>query len=108
MSVEALPGPLKQGDVLQKLADLTGATMEMEVLTKRGDATPVISLTGGDVTLPTQSTTANRGRVQFALLAADTTSLDAGAYYWAAWRRNSGSSRPAAEGTFELSEKGFV
>lgn len=112
MPVTALPGPLKTGDQLQKLADLTGYTEVLEVLTDAGDATPLISLAGADVTIPSQASAANRGRVLFTLLKADTvdTGVDVGpgSFYYAVWKRDSGSQRPQVEGTFEVKERGFL
>jgi hypothetical protein len=107
LAVTAISGPLKAGDEGQLLRDLTGYSIEMEVLSNRGDATPIISLSGSAVTLATQSGV-DRGKVDIALVAANTTNVAAGMYYWAAWRRNSGSTRPLAEGDFELVEKGFL
>ncbi len=108
LTTTALPGPLKPGDLLQLLADMTSATVEVEVLTNADDATPVKTLSGASITIPTQSSTANRGKVQATLLAADTASLGDGPLYFAVWRRNSGSSRPQADGTFEIVPRGFV
>jgi hypothetical protein len=107
LAVSALAGPLRSGDVGRKLQDLTGYTIEAEILTRRGDATPLISLTGADITLATQ-TGDDRGKVQIGVVAADTTSLTAGNYYGAAWRRNAGTSRPLVEFEVELVEAGFL
>lgn len=107
LTVSAIAGPLQQGDVGQKIRDLTGYTIEMEVLENAGDATPLISLTGADITLHTQ-TAEERGLVDVAGVAADTSSLTPGDYAWALWRRNSGTTRPLATGTFKLYEAGFL
>lgn len=107
LSVTAIAGPLRSGDVLEKLQDLTGYTIQMEVLSRAGDATPLIASSDVTVTLATQ-TAADRGKVQVAGLAATTASLDAGSYYAALWRRNAATARPLAEVDFELSEEGFL
>lgn len=102
----ALPGPLQAGDQGRKLQDLTGYTVNMEVLTNRGDATAVIALTG----TPATQTGDDRGFVDFSLAAADTSGLAAGHYFATSWRRNAGSSRPLTpEGIdFEIFEAGFL
>lgn len=107
LAVSALPGPLNSGDRGQLIRDLTGFTIGFEALTAGGDATPVISKTGVDVTLANQ-TGDDRGFVEIAGVAADTASLALGHYYAAAWRRNSGSSRPLAEFGLVISAKGFL
>jgi len=105
LTVTAIDGPLKTGDYGQMVRDLTGYTIVIEVLSNRGDATPVITLSGADVTLATQ-TGVDRGIVDLALVAADTASLDAGVYFWSMWKTDAGTTRPLAEGEFEIVEMG--
>lgn len=107
LTVTAIPGPLKTGDVGRKLQDLTNYTIVVEVLEKRGDATPQISLTGAAITLPAQ-TGDDRGKVQAALVAADTSALAAKTYFASVWRRNAGTSRRLAELDIRLVESGFL
>jgi len=105
LPVSATPGPLSAGDVGQKLRDLTGFTLVFEALSNRGDATPLITISGDDVTIATQ-TGIERGKVQFTCLAAKTASLSPSTLYWSIWRRNVGSARPEAEGDLEIYEAG--
>lgn len=107
LAVTATDCVLNQGDELAKLADLTGYTVALEVLTRRGDATPYIADTSFTVTLATQSG-ADRGKVQVAALAAVTASLVAGSYFAALWRRDSGQKRLLDEFTLKLVEAGFL
>lgn len=104
LSVSAIAGPLRAGDAGQKIRDLTGYAITLEVLSNRSDATPHISRSCNVLT----QTGDDRGHVQFVLVEADTSSLEAKSYYWTAWRRNAGSMRPQAEGTLVLSERGFL
>ena len=108
LAVDATAGPLKAGDIGRKLQVLTGYTIQGEVLTRRGDATPLITWSGADVTIPTQTVVGNTGRVQIAFLAADTSSLSPGSYYGAIWKRDSGTSRPLWEGVVRITEAGFL
>lgn len=107
LSVTAIAAPLRQGDELAKIQDLTGATIAMEILTRRGDATALIAKSGGSITIATQ-TGDDRGFVSIAGVAADTASMDPGSYYGAVWRSNSGSARPLCEFTLQLREAGFL
>jgi hypothetical protein len=107
VTVEALAGPLDAGQDGQLLRDLTDATIEFEALQDGGDATPVISKTGADIVILTQ-TGDDRGKVQVAGAEADTAQLEPGAYPWFAWRRNSGSKRPIARGTLTIEAAGFL
>lgn len=106
-AVDAIAGPLKAGMIGRKLQVLTGYTIEAEVLTRRDDASPVISFPSGDITIPTQSTITNTGRLQIALVAADTSSLETGSYYGVVWKRDSGTSRPLWSGTVKIEDEGF-
>lgn len=108
IAVNAIPGLLRSGEVGKKLQDLTGFTVEAEVLANRGDAAPIISKTGGSVTLLNQAQASGRGRVQIALAAADTSGQIAGSYYGSVWRRNVGSARQEAEFDFRIVEAGFL
>jgi hypothetical protein len=117
LAVTATDSPFQQGDELVKIQDLTGYSIKLEVLTRRGDATPYIADTSFTVTLATQSGS-DRGKCQSACLAAVTTALQAaavalgqsaaGSYYAALWRRDSGSTRPLDEFTLKLVEAGFL
>lgn len=107
VTVDALAGPLQSGEVGRLLRDLTGWTVEMEVLARAGDALPVISKTGGDVLILTQSG-ADRGKLQISGSAADTEDVDAGEYTWFVWRRDSGEQRPIARGLLRIEEAGFL
>ena len=107
LAVDATLCALRTGDTLVKLQDLTSYTIALEVLTRRGDATPYMADTSFTVTLATQ-TGVDRGKVTLAALAAATASLTAGSYYAALWRRNSGNVRPLAEFTLKLVEAGFL
>lgn len=100
-SVSALPGPLARGDVGKLIQDITGFTLQFEVLTRAGDATPLIAK---NATI--SDATGGVCRVQ--IDADDSDDLDPGSYYWALWRRDSGDSRPIAEGTLALREGGFL
>lgn len=108
VAVVALEGPLQRGEKGFLLRDLTGFEIEFEALADGGDATPLISKTGADITLLTQSARATRGHFQVAGVAADTTPLDEGSLVWRAWRRNSGSSRPISGGTLTIRNEGFL
>lgn len=107
MDVTATTCAFDRGAQLDKLVDLTGYTIKAVVLQKRGDlaASAVIADTAFTVTLATQSGV-DRGKVTISALAAATASKDAGSYYGALWRRNSGSTRPLAEFDFKLVEAG--
>lgn len=107
LTVAATPCVLHSGDNLDKLQDLTGYTIVMEVLEKRGDATAAISYSGASITIATQSG-ATMGLVQIAGLAADTASLTAKSYYGALWRRNLATSRRLAEADVRIVEAGFL
>lgn len=109
LAVTALAGSLKAGDVLAKLQDLTGYIIGLEVLASRGDATPLLAVGDTTVTLATQAGT-DRGKVQVAGLqsTAAVAALLAGSYYFALWRRNSGTARTLAEGDFRVLQRGFL
>lgn len=107
VAVTAIPGPLGSGQRGRKIRDLTGFTMEFEVLEGFGDATPVIATGAVSITPATQTGT-DRGKVQVAGLAATTTSLAPKRYAYALWRTNAGSKRPLAFGDFDISERGFL
>ncbi len=104
----AAVGPLKAGDIGKKLQDLTGYTIAGEVLAKRGDATAIIEFPSGDVTIPTQSTVANRGQLQVAYVAVDTSSENPGSYYGTIWKTDPGTTRPLWEGVVRVTEAGFL
>ena len=107
LTVSALSAPLRLGDIGRKLRDLTGYTIEFEMLKRGADATPLISKTGGSITIPSQAG-ADRGKVQVACVSTDTVNIAPGQYYGALWRRNAGSSRPLAEMDVTISAKGFL
>lgn len=107
LPVTATSGQLDSGEIGYRLRDLTGYTIEFEVLHKAGDAAPVISITGGSITILTQSGD-DRGKYLVSGLAVATTNLVPKNYYCAAWRRNAGTSRPIFEGTFVLRDAGFL
>lgn len=107
MAVDATLCALSAGEELLKLQDLTGMTLKLEVLTRRGDASPYIADTAFTVALAVQ-TAIDRGKVQIACPAATTAALEAGSYYGAFWRRESGQNRPLAEFTLKLLEAGFL
>ena len=104
VAMTAIAGLLRQGSVLQKVADLTGYTLSMEVLSNRGDATPVLT---ASAVVATQTAT-DRGICTVTVQPADTSSLDAGPYYAALWRRDSGQVRLLCEFTLDLQEAGFL
>lgn len=107
LSVTAPGFALNQGDELVKLVDLTGYDVKLEVLTRRGDATPLIADTAFTIALATQSGT-DRGKLQASCSAATTASLVAGSYYAALWRRDSGQKRQLDGFTLKLVEAGFL
>lgn len=107
LAVDAIPGRLFEGEILQKVRDLTGYTIEWELLAARGDATPLIATGSVTIQLLTQSG-ATIGQVRITGAAALTTALDPGRYFYALWRRNSGSRRPLAYGDIVLEEAGFL
>lgn len=108
LTVSALAGPLRAGDVGQKLRDLTGYTIQYELLAKRGDATPVFAKSGAAITIPSQAGD-SRGIVQVAVAAADTLSIPAaGSYFDAYWRTDSGSKKPLSYGPVKAVDAGFL
>lgn len=107
LAVSAIPGPLRQGAVGQKMQDLTGYSIEFEALHSRGDTTAVITKSGASVTILPQGGD-DRGKVQIDGVAADTANLEPKTYFAAVWRRNAGSARPLAEGDLILREAGFL
>lgn len=108
LTVSAIGAALRSQQVANKLQDLTGYTIQCEVLTHAGDATPLITYSGGAVVIPSQSATTGRGRVQISGVVADTTSIAAGEYFGAVWRRNAASARPLKTFRFTIVEKGFI
>lgn len=109
LAVQALAGPLLAAERGQKIRDLTGYTIEFELLSKAGDATPVVSNDDVTVTVLTpQSETDKRGKVQTAGAAAVLDDVSAGTYFYGLWRTDAGSKRPLAFGDFEVVERGFL
>jgi hypothetical protein len=106
LAVDATAGPLRSGAIGKKLQVLTSYTIVVEVLTRAGDATPLITWDLTDITIPTQTVVADTGKVQVAYLAADTNTLTPGAYYGVMWRTNSGTARPLWAGTVKVVEAG--
>lgn len=107
LAVSATPCILPATSWLQKVRDLTGYTLELEVLTRRGDATPLISKTGANVTILNQ-TAELRGLVEVAGLAADLAAMQPGLYFVTFWRTNAGTKRPLSGEDFKLVESGFL
>lgn len=107
LTVDALAGRVYEGEILQKIRDLTGYAIEWELLAARGDATPLIASASVTIQLLTQSG-ATIGKVRITGAAALTTALDPGRYFYALWRVNSGSRRPLAYGDIVLEEAGFL
>ncbi len=60
------------------------------------------------MTIPTQSTVANRGRLQVAYVAVDTSSENPGSYYGTIWKTDPGTTRPLWEGVVRVTEAGFL
>lgn len=109
LAVSAIPGTLHSGEFGHKVQDLTGYTIEMEVLNERGEATPVISLTGADITIPSQAGD-SRGIVNVSFAAVDTSpaAVLAKHYYGVVWRRNAGAQRRLKELDISIVEAGFL
>lgn len=101
LTVVAITSPLQSGLIGQKIRDITGYTISLEVLATPADATALVSK---DFTLVTPTS----GIAQASILAADIDDLTPASYYWTAWRTNTGSKRPLIEGDFILAEKGFT
>lgn len=106
LTVTALPGPIRQGVVGEKLRDLTGYTIALEILNSAEDTTPALTQIAG--TNQTQSAITGRGRVQFAIAAAASGAAEARRYYAAARKTDSGSVRPQWEGEVEIYAGGFL
>lgn len=104
LTVSAIDGAIRAGEVGKKLQDLTSYTISLEISDTAADATPEITKSGS---LQTQSATDGRGRVQFTIAAADTSSLTSKQYAAAAWRTNSGSARPLWRGSVEVYDANF-
>lgn len=107
--VTALAGPLRSGDLGQKIRDLTSFMIEYELLAQRGDATPLIAPADVTVSILTQ-TGDDRGKVQVSIPAAKTLAniLDAGSLFDAYWKTDAGSKRPLAYGTVKAVEAGSL
>lgn len=103
LDVSATPCALDRGNELTKLVDLSGYSIKMVVLERRGDAAASAFLADSvfTVSIPTQSG-ADFGKVNISCLAASTASKDPGSYYGALWRRDSGNAHPLDEFTFKL------
>jgi len=105
--VAAIPGPLPPAIRGRKLRDLTGYTLEYEVLATPAQETPIIASAELAITILDQ--TGNlRGKVRVQGPRATTIDLPAKRYFYALWRNNDGSRRPIAWGDWDLRERGFL
>ena len=103
LTVSAINGPLYRTDKGQKIRDITGWTIEWELLKEAGDATPEIAT--GDVTI--NITSGTEGVVQVTVPDEDTEDLEVDrAYVATLWRKDDGSERPLAYSTVYLRARG--
>lgn len=106
--VTATPGPIKGGEVLRKLSDLTGYTIEMRIMDSASDVETIIPVANLPVTVPDQSTIANRGVFNVAVEAADTSGLTGGPFFGAAWRVDASNKRSLWTGQVNIVNEGGV
>lgn len=107
VDVVALAGPVRSGEVLQKIRDITGYTIEWELLDSRRDTTAIIASSQVTIEILTQ-TDVDRGRVRITGAAALTQDLTPGRYFYSLWRVDAGFRRPLAYGDIELEAAGAL
>lgn len=103
--VTAIVGPLSAGSYLQRIVkDLSGYTVSVEVVERRGDVTPLLTLTP-TVTDDTEDPGGTKSDVLVIAGTAAQVIFGPGNYAFFGWRTNSGSERPIVNGNFNVEEK---
>ena len=108
LTVTSTPGPIKAGEVMRLLPDLSGYTIALRILADADDLVPIIPVANLPVTIPTQSTILNRGIFNVAVDAADTSSLTGGPFFATAWRTDAGQKRGLWVGMVGIMDEGGV
>lgn len=101
VSVVALTAPIFSNRLLQKIRNITGYTVMVEILREPNDIPSLLQMNGSITSGP-------NGLVDFVANAAATLALPAneGALYVAGWRTDVGQERPLFEGDIIVKERG--
>lgn len=108
LPVTTTPGPVKAGEVMRLLANLTGYTVEMRIMNTAGDLVPVIPVVNLPITIPDQTVIATRGIFNIAVDSTDTSSLTGGPFAGTAWRTDASNKRSLWTGQVNIVDEGGV
>lgn len=108
LTVTATPGPIKAGEVMRKLSDITGYTLEMRILAAAGDLVPIIPVVNLPVTIADQTVIATRGIANVAVDSTDTSGLTGGPFFGVLWRTDASNKRSLWEGAVNIVDAGGV